>query len=630
MAKSKILIVDDDNTVATAISEAFIRSGFETIIETKGKRALSTLRVEKINGVVVDCMIPGINGVDLATKMREEINFQKNIVLISGIFKDQKFADSSIKKAAATDFLFKPLDLDKLVAIFKQEEDSVSGGASDWLDKILNKTYEQERFIISIGKSDILPLLTLLKKQSASVKTHFLDYRIDMLDGEIVNIDAKGKYNTVVQKILNLNYTTQDILNRYVNKNDEICEQLISRSIVSPHLITDIQNDILNSALNDFLFDETTINFDMGLAPLNQSNLKSKLTIKNENFIYLDYINKMTDQDKESYKKSILNFGYSVNHAYKNDRELLSFPIFQVNAGLIPEMEKHNNVNELFHETTQEEMFDLFYLLTVKGYITFGESQVSEKELENLANRLSLILKGVEGKSPEQVFKFLGVDDSRAIFVATFFKTFAKLNHPDKIPSAAPQSLIDLNQKVFSIVSEAHGILTDPKRKEKYENEIKSKETEKILMAESIKEKGQSYLSRSKYKEALHEFEKARSMHDEPMLTLYYYWCYLKVHKRIEDKKERLDIYNELIAFEIEDKRNELYSLVMGIFYKRSKKYQDALDEFEKSLGYNKNFLPARREIMNLKSQLEKAGKADSILSNDISTVVTGFFKKKA
>ena len=124
MAKKKILIVDDDSTISKALSECFTRNGFDVIVESKSDKALSFMRVQKIDGAIIDCMIPGMNGVDLAKKLREELNFQDQIVLISGIFKDKNFAKSSIKKSAATDFLFKPLDLDNILSIFTPDVSS--------------------------------------------------------------------------------------------------------------------------------------------------------------------------------------------------------------------------------------------------------------------------------------------------------------------------------------------------------------------------------------------------------------------------------------------------------------------------------------------------------------------------
>ena len=106
----------------------------------------------------------------------------------------------------------------------------------------------------------------------------------------------------------------------------------------------------------------------------------------------------------------------------------------------------------------------------------------------------------------------------------------------------------------------------------------------------------------------------------------------MKINKKIEDKKTRLEIYNELIAFPVDEKRNELYSLVLGIFYKRSKQYGDAIAEFKKSLSFNENFLPARRELITLKTKLKEAkGSGDSNIFNaDLGTVVSSIFKKKA
>ena len=68
----KILIVDDDVAFGAGMREALMREGFNPILVHKPEDALSQLKVHAISLAIIDCMLPKMNGRDLAKKMDEE------------------------------------------------------------------------------------------------------------------------------------------------------------------------------------------------------------------------------------------------------------------------------------------------------------------------------------------------------------------------------------------------------------------------------------------------------------------------------------------------------------------------------------------------------------------------------
>ena len=62
VSKQKILIVDDDNNIAELISLYLTKECFETKIVNDGESALLAMESEKPDLVVLDVMLPGIDG----------------------------------------------------------------------------------------------------------------------------------------------------------------------------------------------------------------------------------------------------------------------------------------------------------------------------------------------------------------------------------------------------------------------------------------------------------------------------------------------------------------------------------------------------------------------------------------
>ena len=70
--KQKILIVDDDNNIAELISLYLTKECFETMIVNDGESALPAVESFQPNLILLDIMLPGIDGVELLRRMRAD------------------------------------------------------------------------------------------------------------------------------------------------------------------------------------------------------------------------------------------------------------------------------------------------------------------------------------------------------------------------------------------------------------------------------------------------------------------------------------------------------------------------------------------------------------------------------
>ena len=109
------MIVDDDANIAELISLYLIKECFDTLIVSDGEEALSKLTVYEPDLVLLDIMLPGIDGYEVCTEIRK--TNQVPIIMLSA--KTEVFDKVLGLKIGADDYMIKPFDSKELVARVK-------------------------------------------------------------------------------------------------------------------------------------------------------------------------------------------------------------------------------------------------------------------------------------------------------------------------------------------------------------------------------------------------------------------------------------------------------------------------------------------------------------------------------
>ncbi|MBQ9277022.1 MAG: response regulator transcription factor [Lachnospiraceae bacterium] len=115
MDKQKILIVDDDENIAELISLYLTKEFFETEIAYNGKDALELVKSFNPNLVLLDIMLPDLDGYEVCTEIRKTM--QIPIIMLSA--KGEVFDKVLGLKLGADDYMIKPFDSNELVARVK-------------------------------------------------------------------------------------------------------------------------------------------------------------------------------------------------------------------------------------------------------------------------------------------------------------------------------------------------------------------------------------------------------------------------------------------------------------------------------------------------------------------------------
>lgn len=111
--KDYILIVEDDNDINQMLKELLIQKGYETAQAFSGTEALLYIEKECPAAIILDLMLPGMNGEELLQKIKKE---NPKIAVIISSAKDQIQTRVSMLRAGADDYITKPFDTEELLA----------------------------------------------------------------------------------------------------------------------------------------------------------------------------------------------------------------------------------------------------------------------------------------------------------------------------------------------------------------------------------------------------------------------------------------------------------------------------------------------------------------------------------
>lgn len=112
VTKQKILIVDDDENIAELISLYMTKECFETMIVGDGESALSAVESFKPDLMLLDIMLPGMDGYQVCREVRSKSNLP--IIMLSA--KGEVFDKVLGLELGADDYMEKPFDSKELVA----------------------------------------------------------------------------------------------------------------------------------------------------------------------------------------------------------------------------------------------------------------------------------------------------------------------------------------------------------------------------------------------------------------------------------------------------------------------------------------------------------------------------------
>lgn len=177
-----ILIVEDNKELGSLLCDFLKADGYSVYLAESGENALRFFERESVRLIVLDIMLPGMDGFAVCSKVREEHNTPV-IIVSAKVAKEDKLAGLIL---GADDYIEKPYDIDILLAkikgIFKRRyESDILVDNNLKLDKLRRVAFYNNKELTMTAKEFDL-LLLLMENKGKTLKKDWIFDKIWGLD----------------------------------------------------------------------------------------------------------------------------------------------------------------------------------------------------------------------------------------------------------------------------------------------------------------------------------------------------------------------------------------------------------------------------------------------------------------
>jgi two-component system, OmpR family, response regulator len=152
VSEHKILVVDDEPSIVDAVATALRYEGYEVEEATTGREALSAVARFEPDLVVLDWMLPDVEGIEVGRRLRER-GFKTAVLFLTA--KDATENKVEALRAGGDDYVTKPFSLAELVArvqaILRRTAGELPGDTLRFADLVL----DEERHEVFRGDEQI-------------------------------------------------------------------------------------------------------------------------------------------------------------------------------------------------------------------------------------------------------------------------------------------------------------------------------------------------------------------------------------------------------------------------------------------------------------------------------------------
>lgn len=107
MIKHTILLLIEDSPLLTAMYQAALeKAGFDVLVAHDGETGLSIAKEKKPSGIILDILMPGMDGYEVLKKIKEDKDTRNAKVIILSIVAEKE-AQEKAKKLGAADYIVK-------------------------------------------------------------------------------------------------------------------------------------------------------------------------------------------------------------------------------------------------------------------------------------------------------------------------------------------------------------------------------------------------------------------------------------------------------------------------------------------------------------------------------------------
>ena len=114
MSDSRILIVDDEKDILEMLEYTLRKEGYEVFKASNGEKGLELAEAHKPEIIILDIMMPGMDGIELCRELRARPDFQNTFIIILTA-RGEEYSEVAGFDAGADDYVVKPIKLRSLI-----------------------------------------------------------------------------------------------------------------------------------------------------------------------------------------------------------------------------------------------------------------------------------------------------------------------------------------------------------------------------------------------------------------------------------------------------------------------------------------------------------------------------------
>ena len=265
----RILIVEDDATFGAALGELFKRAGYEAVLCPTPESAVRSIEHHDFQALIIDCMLPKMNGVDLAKKIMTGLQPKPPLFMMSGVFKDKNFIRDTIAKTGAIEFLQKPFQFERLLALVDKElRKQYMDPDLEPLTALLTSADCNTVQILEALQAESsfhafqLPLvLAFLTRQGMTGELHIMTSeretaQVTYMEGKIVDVRSEGVASQMGQLLVEFGFAMMDDVQEALAQTSPSLPlgiRLVRAGALSPHAVGLIREEQLAIRLSQLI-----------------------------------------------------------------------------------------------------------------------------------------------------------------------------------------------------------------------------------------------------------------------------------------------------------------------------------------------------------------------------------------
>ena len=617
----KALILEDNASLAESLKHLLAQQGLEIRVKSCWEQAFPLIQTEHFDIIVLDILLPDIKGFEVL-KIFSEKNIQSKIALISGFVEERTVFENMPEKLRKNCLFFKkPINERAFLKFIKKEKSASFYSANPFIESLFEKNISSQplSFYFPQGKRfDSKELISIVFFAHLKKITGELEIQIDkdvnfihFFKGRIIKIVSKSKKSFLGELLVEHGLSLQEDIELLLNQKDthkRIGEQLVEKELLSPHMLNFILKEQVKIRLSEFMSHSV---FKLSIKEKQEVDIISKAEI---DFNDLDFIEWLADsaqtelsstflsrfycqiQNSLVYKSSHLNmvsiyqkeYLKKYNQFFKSLKEGLSV------KALMKELESGSADLSLFY----------FGLLTKSIYLKQGDKKYLKDE------HLEAFLDDLLKRDPQNAFQIFGLSEQAGMNeIDQRYKQMMQRIHPDSLPENINPLIREKSERALSMLVESYSAVRDESRRKEY---ISIKSKDEFLKVIDQYEEGISKIKEEDYKRAYSIFLEIKDHQQAPSNTvLYLLWAQMKRFDAdlCQDKSEVVQIQKTIHNCPISLRTSSLFWHVKGLFYLQTKQYERAKELFTKTLLVQKDFAPAKRELIAVKNKLSKFNK---------------------